>query len=677
VRRGLPALIAGAALLGLALPGTAVAAQLPLIFPLTANDAGLQRYAAAVSTPGSPEYGRYESVSVLARRFGAGARARAAVIRYLRSVGASDVQVSPTGMFVQARMSVGLAERTFAARLHRLRSANGQSYLAPDAPARLPGGLRGSALGVVGLDSRPLVAPRAQPPSGYRPASGTPSGCSSGVRTGGFTPNQYLSAYGYESLHRAGLRGQGQRVALIEIDGFKRSDVTTFARCFNLRLPPIVAYGVATPRPLPPGPEATLDLEMLDAAAPRARSFDVFESAGNAVGVDKAFAAPLVQPGTKPQVISASLGLCEPAMAQTFGATGLISVERSLELAAATGISTVVAAGDNGSADCVDQQGNVVDALAVDYPGVSPWVTAVGGTNLHLDGSNQLLAETVWNDTSRELAAGGGGLSLLFFRPRFQNGVVPPNRRAVPDVSMLADIAPGDAFFCTADQAGCTGWRTVGGTSAAAPLLGGGLAIVDQDLRRHGREVLGLADPLLYSLGRSAVPGIFNDVTQGGNDVGPYVPGGDGRPLGCCQAGRGFDWASGWGSLDLGGFDRAALTRLPRVSRVSIRVPRPQQPVRAGGLALELACSARCTAYAFGTVGIGGGPTLQLRSTRYHLARKGVKRILIPFTRRQESRLRAALAHDRQVVAELFGADLDPAGKLGDVTSGVTYAIRR
>jgi hypothetical protein len=173
------------------------------------------------------------------------------------------------------------------------------------------------------------------------------------------------------------------------------------------------------------------------------------------------------------------------------------------------------------------------------------------------------------------------------------------------------------------------------------------------------------------------VAGIFHDVTQGSNDVGPYVPGGDGRPLGCCQAGRGFDWASGWGSLDLSGFDRAALARLPRVSRVSIRVPRPQQPVGAGGLALELACSGRCTAYAFGTVGIGGGQALQLRSTRYHFARKGVKRILIPFTRRQESRLRAALAHHRPVVAELFGADLDPAGKLGDVTSGVTYAIRR
>jgi kumamolisin len=366
-------------------------------------------------------------------------------------------------------MSVALAQRTFAAPLHLVRAAGGGRYLAPNATVRLPRALRGSTLGVVGLDTRPLVTPRTPVSSAYRPATGTSVGCADGVRTGGFTPNQYLRAYGFDRLHRTGLRGQGQRVALIEIDGFKRPDLVTFARCFKLRLPPIAGYGVGTSHPLPPGPEATLDLEMLDATAPRARSFEVFESAGDAVGVDRSFAAPLVQPGAKPQVISASLGLCEPAMAEAFGASGLLSVERSLELEAATGITTVVAAGDNGSADCVDQSGNVLDALAVDYPAASPWVTAVGGTNLRLDPGNGIQTQTVWNDAGAELAAGGGGLSALFYRPRFQIGVVPPNRRAVPDVSMLADIRPGYSFFCTAVHAACKGWRTVAGPARRLP----------------------------------------------------------------------------------------------------------------------------------------------------------------------------------------------------------------
>ena len=40
----------------------------------------------------------------------------------------------------------------------------------------------------------------------------------------------------------------------------------------------------------------------------------------------------------------------------------------------------VVAAGDTGSADCSDPQGDVLDGLEVDYPSASPWVTSVGVT---------------------------------------------------------------------------------------------------------------------------------------------------------------------------------------------------------------------------------------------------------------------------------------------------------
>ena len=47
--------------------------------------------------------------------------------------------------------------------------------------------------------------------------------------SGGFTPNQYLTAYGYDPLHAAGITGGGERVALIEIDGFRYSDVQNFA----------------------------------------------------------------------------------------------------------------------------------------------------------------------------------------------------------------------------------------------------------------------------------------------------------------------------------------------------------------------------------------------------------------------------------------------------------------
>jgi hypothetical protein len=374
-------------------------------------------------------------------------------------------------------------------------------------------------------------------------------------------------------------------------------------------------------------------------------------------------------------VVTASIGLCEPVLAEAFGAAGVLSVERNLELAAATGITMVVASGDTGSADCSDAQGNVVDALAVDYPSGSPWVTSVGGINVRLDPANQIVSQQVWNDTGVQLAAGGGGLSQLFARPPYQNGVVAANARSVPDLAMLADVAPGYAVFCTAPQSGCHGWRSVGGTSAAAPLVAGGIGIVDQDLERHRREDVGLANPLLYAIGRAAAgPSVFGDVTQGSNDVGPYIPGGDGRPLGCCSAGPGFDDASGWGSVDLARLDRRALTMLPRSAFASVSIPAGQQPVKAGRLLVRLT-STKGTAYAFGFASIAGGATLDLRSARYRFGRPGSKLVAIRFSRSQERRLAAAVAAHRRVGFELFGAALDAAGAVGNVSPGRDLVI--
>ncbi len=402
----------------------------------------------------------------------------------------------------------------------------------------------------------------------------------------------------------------------------------------------------------------------------------MFESGNDAVAVDEAFAAPLITPGTKPQVVTASIGLCEQALDAAFGTAGIVAVERNLELAAATGITMVVASGDTGSADCSDSQGGVLDGLAVDYPSSSAWVTSVGGTNVRLDAANRIVGQEVWNDTTAQLAAGGGGLSQLFYRPAYQTGVVGPNRRAVPDVSMLGDIAPGYAVFCSAAAPGCQGWRSVGGTSAAAPLVGGGLALIDQDLAAHGREQIGMANPLLYSIAHSPFgPSVFSDVTLGSNDVGPYIPGGDGRPLGCCGATPGFDEASGWGTLNLAALDRRLVTELPKSGTASVAIPGRQQPINAGRLAFRLTCTRGCRAYGFGFALIGGGTTLNLRSARYRFGRQGTKLVSIRFTGAQERHLRAAAAAHKRIVFELFGAALAATGRLGNVSPARALVI--
>ena len=260
---------------------------------------------------------------------------------------------------------------------------------------------------------------------------------------------------------------------------------------------------------MPPGGEATLDVEVLDAAAPGLKGIDVYETKPSASATLRALTSPLQNRGFKPQVISASLGLCEPDVFLAIGLKGLRSVEGSLAMAAGSGISFLASSGDQGSADCVDLTGAPVARLSVNYPSSSPWVTGVGGTNFALTPANTIAAQIVWNDTSLQPgAAGGGGTSQLFKRPSYQKGTVTKNRRFLPDVSMLADIAPGYTVFCSAtpdcvNSESTNPWQTVGGTSAATPLLAGGLALVDEALRLNGRHDVGFANPLLYKIGRN------------------------------------------------------------------------------------------------------------------------------------------------------------------------------
>src|SRR5262249_54914668 len=79
----------------------------------------------------------------------------------------------------------------------------------------------------------------------------------------------------------------------------------------------------------------------------------------------------------------------------------------------------------------------------------------------------------------------------------------------------------------------------VGGTSGAAPLVAGMIALWDQQAHQTGLPKPGFVPPLLYSTAHGA-PGSFLDITTGTNSVFSGVS--------CCTATVGFDLASGLGS---------------------------------------------------------------------------------------------------------------------------------
>jgi kumamolisin len=169
-------------------------------------------------------------------------------------------------------------------------------------------------------------------------------------------------------------------------------------------------------------------------------------------------------------------------------------------------------------------------------------VTAVGGTTVFESVQGTYFKEAAWGAPIDESGAGGGP-SQFYPLPAYQKNVAQAaghGRRQVPDVSAAAD--PNTGFHIIFD--GQDG--QIGGTSAATPLWAATLALINQDLKKHGLRVAGFANPALYYMGQnsSKLPAPpFHDVTAGNNLA--------------YDAGPGWDFASGWGSMDAVALDQA------------------------------------------------------------------------------------------------------------------------
>jgi kumamolisin len=118
----------------------------------------------------------------------------------------------------------------------------------------------------------------------------------------------------------------------------------------------------------------------------------------------------------------------------------------------------------------------------------------------------------------------------------------------VPDLAFYADPVPGWAIYCTATACDNRGWLAVGGTSAATPLFASGIALANQEAATAGQPPVGFPNPLLYQLARTKTTP-FRDIVLGTNDL---------FSTGCCHAHKGYDRASGWGSMDIADFSRQA-----------------------------------------------------------------------------------------------------------------------
>jgi subtilase family serine protease len=399
-----------------------------------------------------------------------------------------------------------------------------------------------------------------------------------------YRPGQLERAYNLPALYRAGISGKGQTIIIVDSFGSPtvRHDLVVFDRAAHLPAPPSLKIIQPAGRVAPYQPtgtrvgwagETTLDVEYAHTVAPRASILLVETPTSENEG--RTGFPRIVQ--AEKYVINRHLG---GVISQSFSATEqtfatpqrLRSLRGAYLDAARTGVTVLAASGDSGAADVRYNGATYFLHPVTSWPDSDPLVTGVGGIQLHLNAAGHpVRPATVWNDTynvpTNEFIvgdsgpnplAGGGGKSVIFTRPPFQNAVrsVVGGRRGVPDISMSAACNGGvDVYQSFAGQA--AGWYPTCGTSEATPEFAGIVALADQQARHR----LGVINRYLYQLSARRAPGIV-DVTSGNNSVS-FRQGGHLYKVRGFTARPGYDLASGVGTVNAPDFVRE-LARLAR-----------------------------------------------------------------------------------------------------------------
>lgn len=529
------------------------------------NSTDLDSLLSAVYDPQSTQYHQYLTPDEFRQLFAPTDDQVQQVIIFLQSQGLSVSNVGSNNLLIDATGSVAQVQQAFSTRINTYQ-LGGRSFYANATPPTIPSSLSDLIASISGLDDsiqyHPLYSRlTSQTMVGQTQKHAIQQQIRGGVKSS-YGPKELMSAYDAGPLQSTGILGDNQTVAVFELDGYQPSDIAQYLRANNLDTPSITNVlvdgfsGSAGQGAL----EAELDIEIIAAMAPHANQI-VYEGPNTTQGLNDTYNKIVTD--NKAQIASISWGLCEAST----GVAELHTMDTIFKQGAAQGITFFSASGDSGAFDCHDTN------LSVDAPASDPYVTSVGGTNLRLN-SGAYGSESVWSDPSEiqlgpKGGGGGGGISNTFRRPTWQTGPGTQNRysngnREVPDVSADADSATGYTIYCTVVNAGCssTGWKTVGGTSAAAAFWSGSTALINQYLQTQGKKRIGFANPALYGLfkAQQAFPA-FHDVTTSANLFYPATVG--------------YDLASGIGSPDIYNLarDLAGITALTTPSLTPTDTP--------------------------------------------------------------------------------------------------------
>jgi subtilase family serine protease len=496
--------------------------------------------------PSSPNFRHFLTPEQFTASFGPTEKDYESVINFAKSHELNVKRTHPNRTLLDVSGSVADIEKALHVHMRVYRHpTEARNFFAPDADPTVD--LATPLLAISGLDSyvkpkpnihvnlNPKVQPKVHPLGG---GDGGGGGGGSGTGTYGYMGSDFQAAYTPLTL----LDGTGQSIGLFELSGYATSDISDFigeSGVPGVPLQNVYVDGFDGDDSNPDfSVECTADIEIAMSMAPGLSQIYVYE------GPTPENEPPARQlPATTAQINDTLNKMATDNLSRQLSCSYAMDINNStvqiFQQFAAQGQSFFQASGDFGAYPA-----------SIDEPIDDPYITVVGGTALDTDTNGLWTDESVWltppgdpNYLNDVEWASGGGISLAYPIPVWQQGISmadnqgSPTMRNVPDVAAVAvniNIVWGEDFFLPGD------WP-VAGTSIAAPLWAGFMALVNQQAEANGQPPIGFANPALYAIGKSAnYSSIFHDITEGDN-TSPRSPS-------KYSAAVGYDLCTGWGT---------------------------------------------------------------------------------------------------------------------------------
>ena len=480
----------------------------------------------AVSDPKNSMYGKHLSMKEIERLTPISQEKIDAVERFLADVKPVEKEYNHNRDMLKVKLHYADVEKLFDTKVERFTHNTGLTLLRATTNPSVPSDVASAIYTVGDLVNLPKVRrslrqnATKQVTAGWQNQCTGLSGCS-----GLITPYVLRERYNIPSDSKA-VANNSMAVAEFQGQYFKKSDLEAFNSGCNVNVNVAKVVGGNQDSA---GVEAELDIEYIGALAPEVPLTVIYSSEYSLLN----WAQQISTMADAPLLHSVSYGNDEK---QQTGISYMDSVNVQFMKAGTRGLTIMFASGDQGVCGR-EGCGIFVKRFKPDFPGGSPYVTMVGGTDFNGDSIGE---EKVWSD-------GGGGFSDTFGIPAYQKDAVeayknnpdadlPPQSwwnatgRGYPDIAALGGQKNS---YCVVVNGMANG---VAGTSASCPTAASVFAKLNGIRLKNGKAPLGFLNPFIYQNG-----GAFNDVTVGTNP-------GNGKYG--FKAVKGWDAASGFGTPD-------------------------------------------------------------------------------------------------------------------------------